>query len=197
MCKWYIFINILLEQYGTACVRCRALAIYIFKGYLLKKIGHSCKIKGSSHIVFGKNVCIGDYCWIEAVCKYQGKFYQSKLTIGDNVALSDLSHISCAGEIDIGSDCLIGSKVFIGDHHHGSINNHYELLNVPPAQRDLGDIKPIVIGNKCWICDGVVILGGTKLAASSIVGANSVVKIIEERSALIAGIPAKVIRYFD
>ena len=119
------------------------------------------------------------------------------LNIGDNVALSDLSHISCVSDISIGANCLIGSKVYIGDHNHGSLSNQHEVLNIPPAHRCLGDIKSIFIGENSWICDGVVILAGTRLAAGTVVGANSVVRLSVERPALIAGVPARVIKYFD
>jgi acetyltransferase-like isoleucine patch superfamily enzyme len=111
--------------------------------------------------------------------------------------VSDLTHISCVSKIDIGDDCLIGSKVYIGDHSHGTLADTSEVLNIAPARRHLGDIGEVTIGAKTWICDGAVILAGTVLAQSSIVAANSVVRLKESRPALIGGVPARVIRYLD
>jgi acetyltransferase-like isoleucine patch superfamily enzyme len=145
----------------------------------------------------GTEVRIGDFCWIEAVASYQGKRYRPRLIIGNRVDLSDLTHISCVEFIQIGDDCLLGSKIYIGDHHHGSVSNIGEIMNVAPAQRPLADISEIIIGEKTWICDGAVILPGTRIGRCSIVGANSVVRLQEDRPALIAGVPARVIRYLD
>ena len=197
MNNWFFLTSWLSDQSQKVLVRFRALCFFLIKGHKFKKLGRGTKIRGVYWIKFGEDVCIGDFCWIEAVYKYQHKKYQPNLTIGDNVALSDLSHISCADSICIGADCLIGSKVYIGDHNHGSLNNLTELLVTPPAQRHLSDLMPIIIGEKCWICDGVVILGGTRLAAGSVVGANNVVRIVVDRPALIAGMPAKIIKYLD
>ena len=72
-----------------------------------------------------------------------------------------------------------------------------EMFSTPPAKRPLGDIAEIDIGKNSWICDGAVILAGTRLASHSIVGANSVVRLQTDRAALIGGIPAKVIKYLD
>jgi lipopolysaccharide O-acetyltransferase len=119
------------------------------------------------------------------------------LVLGSRVAISDFTHISCVERIEIGDDCLLGSKVYIGDHSHGSVADLEQIRDVAPAQRPLSDIAEIIIGEKTWIGDGAVILAGTRIARSSIVGANSVVRLKEERPALIAGVPARVIRYLD
>jgi acetyltransferase-like isoleucine patch superfamily enzyme len=61
----------------------------------------------------------------------------------------------------------------------------------------LENFDSIDIGAGTWICDGAVILAGTSVGAGSIIGANSVVKLRETRPALIAGAPAKVLRYLN
>ena len=61
----------------------------------------------------------------------------------------------------------------------------------------LADLDSIEVGAGTWICDGAVILEETKIAAGSVIGANSVVRLREDRAALIAGTPAKVLRYFN
>ena len=197
MSPWFIAINKSFDRFEKIRVRARALVVFAVKGYRLKKVGVGCKIRGAHHIALGTNVSIGDYCWIEAIYTYKGIKFKPRLWIGDNVALSDFVHISCAHDINIGADCLIGSKVFIGDHNHGSTHNEIEILSVAPAKRALCDVMEITIGEKCWICDGVVILAGTQLAPCSIIAANSVVRLTVDRPALIAGAPARVIRYFD
>ncbi len=186
-----------LDQTRKVSPRLRSLLIYVLYGVRFRKFGKHSKLIGSDAILVGNGVGLGDFCWIEAVKSYAGVTYTPHLRIGDRVAVSDLTHISCVNKIDIGDDCLIGSKVYIGDHSHGTIADAFELLNIAPAQRHLGDIGEVTIGAKTWICDGAVILAGTVLAQSSIVAANSVVRLKEVRPALIGGVPARVIRYLD
>ncbi|WP_263377114.1 acyltransferase [Granulicella aggregans] len=186
-----------LDQARKIPPRLRALLIYPLYGLRFRKFGRNSKLIGSDGILVGDGVSLGDFCWIEAVKSYAGLNYNPRLLIGRRVAVSDLTHISCVNKIDIGDDCLIGSKVYIGDHSHGTISNISELANVAPAERPLGDIGEVTIGAKTWICDGAVILAGTTIAQSSIIAANSVVRLREERAALIAGAPARVIRYLD
>lgn len=175
----------------------RATFLYLRTGAHFKSAGRAAKIRGTSAISLGRDVSIGDFCWIEAVRKYRDFQYTPRLVLSDRVALSDLVHISCALSISLGEDCLVGSKVYIGDHHHGSVRSVEQIINIPPAARPLGDMEEIRIGARTWIGDGAVLLAGTLLAPDSIVGANSVVRLKLDRPAIVAGAPARVIRYLD
>jgi acetyltransferase-like isoleucine patch superfamily enzyme len=145
----------------------------------------------------GRSIAVGNDCWIEAITLYKGHGYKPRLRIGDHVAISDWTHISVACDVDIGEGCLIGSNVYIGDHSHGSLRDAAAQVNTFPADRPLGDLASISIGAGSWICDGAVILAGTRIAPHSVVGANSVVRVSETRPAVIVGAPARVSRYLD
>ena len=186
-----------LDRGTEVARRLRAIVVYFRTGVRFAAVGRHAKVRGTAYMTVGSKVWIGDFCWIEAVTSYGGKPYRPRLSIGNRVAVSDLTHISCVEAIEIGDDCLLGSKIYIGDHNHGSVSDIHEVMNVAPAERPLADISEVIIGEKTWICDGVVILPGTKIGRSSIVGANSVVRLQECRPALIAGVPARVIRYLD
>jgi acetyltransferase-like isoleucine patch superfamily enzyme len=164
----------------------------------VSRVGRLSKFRGIEHMRVGANLRVGDFCWIEAVAAYGGVGHAPDLVIGDDVAISDLTHISCVHSIFVGDGCLLGSKIYIGDHSHGRASSLTAgELAKPPALRALDDLAPIHIGARCWIGDGAVILAGTRLAAGSIIGANSVVKLQCDRPALIAGMPAQVVRYLD
>lgn len=178
--------------------RLRAWLVRSFLGLNVSKVGVHVKFRGLSHCRFEGNLRVGDFCWLEAVTRYAGHSYEPVLTIGRDVAISDLTHISCVRQVTIGEGCLLGSKVYIGDHSHGHTNSlHPDELAQPPALRALEDAKPIHIGAACWLGDGVIILAGTRLAAGSIVAANSVVRLVCDRPAMVAGVPAKIIRFLD
>jgi acetyltransferase-like isoleucine patch superfamily enzyme len=163
----------------------------------LLRVGRNLKLRGRRGFSFGKGVSIGDACWIEAILIYKGTAYSPKLTIGNHVSISDWTHISCAKSVSIGDGCLIGSKVYIGDHSHGTTHDARADRKRFPANKPLSDLGEIVIGEGTWICDGAVILAGARIAPYSVVGANSVVKLREDRTAIIGGIPARVLRYLQ
>ncbi|MGC0154242.1 hypothetical protein ACPRNU_17415 [Chromobacterium vaccinii] len=161
------------------------------------RLGRHNKIYGGEAIHAGQRVCIGDFCWIEAVVRYGAQSFQPAIVLRDGVMISDMTHISAVSRIEIGRDCLLGSKIYIGDHSHGTARLTADSCRTPPGRRPLDDIAEIAIGDDCWIGDGAVILAGSRIAAGSIVAANAVVKLQTDKPALIAGNPAKVVRYFE
>jgi len=185
------------EFAGKSIPRLRGLFYRYVLGLPFRRVGRNLKVRGGRAMVLGRSVTVGDNCWLEAVVHYKGRRYSPRLRIGNEVALSDSTHISAALAVDIGDGCLIGSKVYIGDHGHGSLRERDVAEQVFPADRPLGDIAPISIGSGCWIGDGAVILAGSRIAPDSVIGANSVVRLTETRPALIVGVPARVSRYLD
>ncbi|SFN46597.1 serine O-acetyltransferase [Bizionia echini] len=77
----------------------------------------------------------------------------------------------------IGENCSIGTNITIGGKHP-----HYE---VP------------VIGNNVYIATGAKVLGPIKIGDNVIIGANAVVLKDIPSNAVVAGIPAKIIKYND
>jgi len=190
-------ISICLDRWAGAVPRLRALVFYLSRGIRFRRIGTHTKVLGSRKMRIGRHVALGDFCWIQAVTRYGGMQYCPDLFLGDDVAISDLTHISCVLKISIGNGCLLGSKIYIGDHSHGSTRGSALIAHLAPAVRPLGDVGEIRIGERVWIGDGVVILAGTQIASGSIIGANSVVALQTDRPALIAGVPARIISYLD
>lgn len=176
--------------------RFRALIVLVTTGAKFKAVGTKCKVRGEG-IVVGSNVIIGDFCWIEAVENFSGVKFAPLLAIGDRVAMSDFVHISCIDKIVIEEGVLIGSKVYIGDHSHGSYKDKsiwQREVDLMPIEKKLGDISSIMIGKNCWIGDGAVILAGTRIGDNCVIGANSVVKGQFENEIILGGIPAKKIK---
>lgn len=165
-------------------------------------IGKGCKIFGDG-ITLGNRVVIGDFCWIESIHYYKTavgvQSFSPRLVVEDDVALSDFVHISCVDHVRVGAGTLIGSKVYIGDHSHGSTSSD-EVENHAawgPRQRPLADISAIHIGKNCWIGDGAVILAGTQLGDNCIIAANSVVKGEFPANLIVGGIPARKLKDFS
>ncbi|TDN55098.1 lipopolysaccharide O-acetyltransferase [Buttiauxella sp. JUb87] len=146
----------------------------------------SVKIINPKQIVIGKKFSAGQGLWLQAISD------DSKLEIGDDVNISDWSHIGALNKVVISSGCLIGSKVHITDHSHGSTFFLDELM---PNRRKLVSKGEVFVGKNVWIGDGAIILPGVNIGEGAIIGANSVVtKSIPEYS-IAAGNPAEVIRF--
>ena len=161
-------------------------------------IGVGCHLKGVRHIWFGAHVSIFRNMWLEAVTRHGGRDYQPRIEIGARTSFSNNVHVSCIERISFGEDVLVGSNVHISDHNHGSYaGTAPSLPDTAPALRQLGSGGPVVIGNKVWICDGVVIIGPARIGDGAVVGANAVVRGDIPAGAMVAGAPARVVKQFD
>lgn len=96
------------------------------------------------------------------------------------------AYIQGAGGVYIGDYVRFGPNV-------GILSSNHDLYN-----RDSYSTKSIKIGDYCWIGMNALIMSGVELGPSTIVGGGSVVtKSFPEGYVVIAGNPAKVIKYLD
>ena len=111
--------------------------------------------------------------------------------IGDRCLIGRGSAIVGHYRIDIGDDVFTGMNVYITDQNHG-----YEDPDTPIGIQDPQD-DPVVIGDGSWIGSGAVVLPGARIGKHCVVAANSVVRGTFPSHAVIAGVPAKVVRADD
>jgi lipopolysaccharide O-acetyltransferase len=160
-------------------------------------IGPRPYLRGLAFISIGENFSAGDGLWLEAVTHYGDQCFRPQLVIGNHVHLSHWCHITCNHSITIGDHVLIGSKVFIGDHNHGSFGPNCDHPSVPPALRNLERGRSIIIERNVWLGDGVVVCPDVTMGYGSVAGANAVVTADVAPLTMVAGAPAKVIRRYD
>lgn len=140
------------------------------------------------HLDEGVSILRG--CVLETILCTGGQ--KPEMKIGKNTSIGEFSHITCAGSIRIGADVLTGRYVLISDNSHGETSR--EQMMLPPMKRPVIHGGDIVIGDRVWIGDRAVILGGVHIGEGAVIGANAVVTHDIPPYAVAAGVPAKVIK---
>ena len=110
--------------------------------------------------------------------------FGKNLTLGRDVFINIGCRFQDTGGITIGDGTLIG---------HGSTLttlNH----SVDPARRADMTPAPIVIGRKVWLGASVTVVPGVTIGDGAIVGAGAVVTRDVPANAIVAGVPAKILR---
>ncbi len=190
----YVFFSALASR-PLRSLRNRMLARRLGVGKL--QIGPRAHLRGLTSITMGEEFSAGEGLWLEAVTHYGDERFNPKLVIGNHVSVSHWSHIACTHSVTIGDHVLIGSKVMITDHNHGTFGAASTSPEIPPAQRPLERDRFVIIGERVWLGDGVVVCPGVTMGEGSVAGANAVVTTDVPPLTLVAGVPARPIRRYD
>ncbi|TFY92296.1 acyltransferase [Pseudomonas nabeulensis] len=196
--QYHIFIiPILLGRFllmWRAFIYLRSIPGSGYRAYL----GRAPKVFGIEYIKLGDNFRVGDGLWLHAIPQYNAFVYQPHVEIGENFSASDHLHIACCNKVTIGKDVLIGSKVHITDHAHGTYSGQNQSTPYEsPVARKLSSSGPVMIGDNVWIGDNVVVLPNTIIGSGSIIGANSVVSKDIPSNVIAVGCPAKAIKVWS
>ena len=114
--------------------------------------------------------------------------------------LSDMSHASCGNYCSIGK----GSDIGLSQHPVDRLTTHpatyvpdaWPFDSFPIHRRPYdGTWRPVAIGHDCWIGSGARIMGGVSIGTGAVVAAGAVVTHDVPPYAIVAGVPAKVLRY--
>jgi acetyltransferase-like isoleucine patch superfamily enzyme len=193
---WLIFSAEIARLFGN---KIRALIYRRIFMEGLGSLGQSAYIRGLSRIRILDNFASGKNLWLEAVIQAHGTQYEPSIDIGRNVQFNNDVHISAVNHIVIDDDVLIGSRVYIGDHNHGDYQPEGAKGSsiISPCRRSLCSKGAIRIGKRVWIGDGVVVTSGVTIEDGAVIAANAVVTKNVPRNAIVAGVPAKIISYYD
>lgn len=151
---------------------------------------------GPQYISIGKNCYIGSRVQLTAWdSSYIGGNYKPEIILGDNVSIGDESQVTAINRIIIGNGVLTGKKVLISDNSHGDITR--EQMDIIPLNRQMVSKGIVIIGDNVWIGEKATILANVKIGKGSIVAANSVVTKDVPSYTVVAGCPAKIVKYLD
>lgn len=130
----------------------------------------------------GSDCFIGEYTYIQLTMP------RPELHIGNRVVIGRHNMITVKDKMVIGDDVIIGGYVQIIDHNHG-------FQKGMPIKAQQADIQRVCIGNDVWVGAGAKILCGVTIGNGAVIGANAVVTHDVPEYAIVAGVPAKVIRF--
>ncbi|MDQ9011620.1 DapH/DapD/GlmU-related protein [Acinetobacter gerneri] len=163
-----------------------------YQAYLMQmetvEIGENCFISPLAHIFAepGRKIIIGDNCFIAADCSLHGP-----IQIGNEVAINHHSILD-GGRVGI----KIHDQVRIAAYSHFYAFDHGMDLEQPIYQQAVTS-KGIEIEQDVWIGAHVGVKDGVKIGKHAVVGMNSMVTKDVESCAIVAGNPAKLIKFRD
>lgn len=108
--------------------------------------------------------------------------------LGNNSGIGEGSRLY--GKILIGDDVMMGPQCWIYTQNH-----EFRYLDKPMRQQGPQREEPVVIGNDVWIGGRVTILPGVHVGNGVIIGAGAVVSKDVPDYAIVAGNPARILKY--
>lgn len=110
--------------------------------------------------------------------------FGKNLTLGKRVFINLGCRFQDTGGITIGDDSLIGHGSTLTTLDHG----------IDPGRRADMIPAPVVIGRQVWLGAAVTVVPGVAIGDGAIVGAGAVVTKDVPANAIVAGVPARLIR---
>lgn len=130
-----------------------------------------------------------DYCGKNVNIERKANFGQGKgISIGDNSGLG--LNCSVRGPLEMGANIMMGPDVTILTSTH-----NISRTDVPMNQQGFLPNQKVTIGDDVWIGTRVIILPGVTIGRGVVVGAGAVVTKDIPDYAVVAGVPAKVIKF--
>jgi acetyltransferase-like isoleucine patch superfamily enzyme len=128
----------------------------------------------------------GRFVWLGHGTKI--RCHEGVVEIGAKTVLGQECTISAYRRVRIGEQCVIADRAMFIDFDHGVVEVERPIREQGIYTRD------VEVGSNVWIGYGACILRGVRVGDNSIVGTNTVVTKDVPANAVVAGIPARVIR---
>jgi acetyltransferase-like isoleucine patch superfamily enzyme len=142
--------------------------------------GLEMEIAAKGRVDFGRFVWLGD--------RTKVRCHEGRVEIGDKTVMGQECTISAYQRVRIGEQCVIADRAMFIDFDHGVVEVDRPIRLQGIYKRD------VEVGSNVWIGYGACVLRGVRVGDNAIVGTNSVVTKDVPANAVVAGIPARIIR---
>jgi len=129
---------------------------------------------------------LGRWSWLGHGTKI--RCHEGVVSIGAKTVLGQECTISAYQHVSIGRECVVADRVMLIDFDHGAVEVERPIRLQGIYKRD------VRVGNNVWIGYGACILRGVTIGDNAIIGTSAVVTRDVPPNAVVAGVPAKVIR---
>jgi len=149
---------------------------------------------------------IGNNSVVEANFVFENK--NGFVKVGDRSFLGGGTTFICINNIEVGDDVMISWGCTIIDNNAHSLESSKRKDDVLDWKKGLDEDKigvykkwnvvksaPILIKDKAWIGFNVIVLKGVTIGIGAVVGAGSIVTKDVPDYAIVAGNPAKIVKY--
>jgi len=129
---------------------------------------------------------LGRWSWLGHGTKI--RCHEGLVSIGAKTVLGQECTISAYQHVSIGRECVVADRVMLIDFDHGAVEVERPIRLQGIYKRD------VRVGNNVWIGYGACILRGVTIGDNAIIGTSAVVTRDVPENAVVAGVPARVIR---
>jgi acetyltransferase-like isoleucine patch superfamily enzyme len=131
-------------------------------------------------------VVLGRWSWIGHGTKIRA--HEGEVRIGAKSVLGQECTISCYQHVSIGRECIVADRSMFIDFDHGVVETERPIRAQGIYKRD------VRIGHNVWIGYGASFLRGVTVGDNSVVGTYAVVTRDVPANAVVAGVPARILR---
>lgn len=174
--------SLALVSLGRGRIRAKVLALRGAKVGPKASVGTRCKVDRPWCISLGERFVAEDNVYLKIAAD------GARLELGEHVFVGRGSEFDVVEHVSVGSHTVIAPGCFITDHNHG-------ISGVRRIDEQSCSAEPVTIGRDVWLGANVVVVAGVKIGDGAIVGASAVVTRNVPDMAVVAGVPAKVLRY--
>lgn len=177
---------------------------YLFKSYAGKiAFGRSLNLRNTKLISLGRKVLIDDFAVLD--CRENseivlgdfvsiGRFSMiiaksGKIELSKGVNISTNCRIATQSGIEIGESTLIAAFCYLGPANHKKGDDNQSMI-----EQGMELKGKLIIGKNVWIGAHSTIMDGVTIGDGAVIGAHSFVNSDVPAGAVVAGVPAKIIR---
>ncbi|HEX8754429.1 MAG TPA: acyltransferase [Solirubrobacterales bacterium] len=131
-------------------------------------------------VSFGRFVWIGDGTKVRC--------HEGEVEIGAKTVMGQECTISAYQRVRIGEQCVIADRAMFIDFDHGVVEVERPIRLQGIYKRD------VEVGSNVWIGYGACVLRGVRVGDNSVIGTNAVVTKDVPANAVVAGVPARIVR---